>query len=104
VTKRDKYEEGVRNLILAGVRSGEFAPCDPALAVRPFLGSLNWSIQWFSPEGPADRGGNRGEICRLLIRGLLAKQTLSSRSPWTENRFAPSRGSIQQNGKSRAVR
>jgi len=48
VTKRDKYEEGVRNLILGGVRSGEFAPCDPALAVRAILGSLNWSIQWFS--------------------------------------------------------
>src|SRR5258706_9719731 len=30
VTKRDKHEEGVRNLILGGVRSREFAACDPA--------------------------------------------------------------------------
>ena len=43
VAKRDKYEAGVRNLIVAGMRSGEFAPCDPALAVRAILGSLNWT-------------------------------------------------------------
>src|SRR6202043_2317556 len=29
VAKRDRYEEGVRQLIVAGARSGEFIPCDP---------------------------------------------------------------------------
>src|SRR2546422_6715129 len=52
VAKRDKYEEGVRNLIAAGMRSGEFAPSDSALAGRAILGGLNWSVQWFNPEGP----------------------------------------------------
>src|SRR5882757_3231598 len=73
VTKRDKYEEGVRNLILAGVRSGEFAPCDPALAVRAILGSLNWSVQWFSPEGPLTSAEIAEKFADYLIRGLLTE-------------------------------
>ena len=73
VTKRDKYEGGVRNLIVAGVRSGEFAPCDPALAARAILGSLNWSIQWFNPEGPLTAAEIAERFADYLIRGLLAK-------------------------------
>ncbi len=72
VTKRDKYEEGVRNLIVAGMRSGEFAPCDPALAVRAILGGLNWSVQWFSPEGPLTAAEIAERFADYLIRGLLA--------------------------------
>jgi len=73
VAKRDKYEEGVRNLIVAGVRSGEFLPCDPALAVRAILGSLNWSVQWFSSEGPLTSTEIAESFADYLIRGLLAK-------------------------------
>jgi AcrR family transcriptional regulator len=73
VAKRDKYEEGFRNLIVAGMRSGEFAPCDPALAVRAILGGLNWSVQWFSPEGPLTAEEIAERFADYLIRGLLAK-------------------------------
>jgi len=73
VAKRDKYEEGIRNLIVAGMRSGEFAPCDPALAVRAILGGLNWSVQWFSPEGPLTAEEIAENFADYLIRGLLAR-------------------------------
>jgi len=73
VTKRDKYEEGVRNLISAGMRSGEFVHCDPALAVRAILGGLNWSVQWFSPEGPLTAAEIADRFADYLIRGLLTK-------------------------------
>jgi len=73
VIKRDRYEEGVRHLIAAGMRSGEFAPCDPALAVRAILGSLNWSVQWFSPDGPLTAGEIAERFADYLIRGLLAE-------------------------------
>jgi TetR/AcrR family transcriptional regulator len=73
VAKRDKYEEGVRNLIVAGMRSGEFAPCHAALAVRAILGGLNWSVQWFNPEGPLTAGEIAERFADYLIRGLLAK-------------------------------
>ena len=81
VAKRDKYEAGVRNLIVAGMRSGEFASCDPALTVRAILGSLNWSVQWFNPEGPLTSAEIAEKFADYLIRGLLAKPGASHRLP-----------------------
>src|SRR2546430_4062322 len=81
VAKRDKYEKGVRNLIAAGMRSGEFAPCDAALAGRAILGSLNWSVQWFNPEGPLTSAEIAEKFADYLIRGLLAKPGASYRLP-----------------------
>src|SRR5579864_3260471 len=31
IAKRDRYEEGVRQLIVTGIQSGEFIPCEAAL-------------------------------------------------------------------------
>jgi AcrR family transcriptional regulator len=73
LAKRDRYEEGLRNLIARGVRSGEFVPCDPALAARAILGALNWSVQWFSPEGSLTAAEIADGFADYLIRGLLAK-------------------------------
>jgi TetR/AcrR family transcriptional regulator len=73
VVKRDRYEEGVRQLIAAGTRSGEFVPCDPALAARAVLGALNWSVRWFSPQGSMTAAEVAEGFADYLIRGLLAK-------------------------------
>jgi AcrR family transcriptional regulator len=104
VTKRDKYEEGVRNLIIAGRRSGEFVSRDPALAVRAILGSLNWSIQWFSPEGPLTAAEIAERLADYLIRGLLTKPDALQRLTLDRKLLRAVRGPIQQNGKSAAVR
>ena len=73
VAKRDRYEEGVRQLILAGIQSGEFIECDAALATRAILGALNWSVRWFSHDGPLTASQIAEEFSHFLIRGLLAK-------------------------------
>jgi TetR/AcrR family transcriptional regulator len=73
VVKRDRYEEGVRQLIVAGTRSGEFVPCDPALAARAILGALNWSVRWFNPDGTLTAAEIAEGFADYLIRGLLAK-------------------------------
>jgi AcrR family transcriptional regulator len=73
IAKRDRYEEGVRQLILAGIQSGEFIECDPALATRAILGALNWSVRWFSHEGPLTASQIAERFSRFLIRGLIAK-------------------------------
>jgi AcrR family transcriptional regulator len=89
--KRDRYEVGVRHLVAAGVRSGEFVPCDPALAARALLGALNWSVQWFNPEGPLTATEIGEGFADYLIRGLLAK-------PDTLERPAPRR-SFEHSGR-----
>src|ERR1700722_7698507 len=73
VAKRDRYEEGVRQLIVAGARSGEFIPCDPALVARAVLGALNWSVRWFNPDGSLTASEIAEGFADYLIRGLLAK-------------------------------
>jgi len=80
VAKRDRYEEGVRRLIISGIRSGEFVSCDPALATRALLGALNWSVRWFSPEGALTATQIAEGFADYLIRGLLAKPQTSRRS------------------------
>src|SRR6266851_1937725 len=102
VAKRDKYEAGVRNLIVAGMRSGEFAPCDPALAVRIILGGLNWSVQWFSPEGPLTAAEIAERFADYLIRGLLAKPGAPQRLSFEKDPHRALRGSLPRNEKKRA--
>lgn len=51
IAKRDRYEQGVRALITAGVRRGELRADDPLVATRAFLGALNWTAHWFRPDG-----------------------------------------------------
>jgi AcrR family transcriptional regulator len=74
VAKRDRYERGLCKMVAAGVESGEFAECEPALVVRAVLGALNWTVQWFRPEGSLTPGQIAGEFGRYLTRGLAVRQ------------------------------
>jgi AcrR family transcriptional regulator len=102
VTKRDKYEEGVRNLIAAGMRSGEFATCDPALAVRAILGGLNWSVQWFNSEGPLTAAQIAETFADYLIRGLLARPGALQRLSFDREPHRAVRGPVLRREKERA--
>jgi len=73
VTKRDRYELGVRNLIASGMRTGEFVPGDAALMARTILGALNWSVQWFRPDGEMTADEIAEKLADYLVRGLLAR-------------------------------
>ncbi len=102
VAKRDKYEEGVRNLIAGGIRTEEFAPCDPALAARAMLGALNWSVQWFSPQGPLTATEIAERFAHYLIRGLQAKPDALRRLSYDGEAHRRPVERIPQNTKKRA--
>jgi AcrR family transcriptional regulator len=70
VTKRDRYERGIRRLVAAGIRRGEVAPCDPELVTRAILGALNWTALWFRPEGPRPPSAVAQSLADYLVRGL----------------------------------
>ncbi|HEV2197832.1 MAG TPA: TetR/AcrR family transcriptional regulator [Candidatus Acidoferrum sp.] len=73
VTKRDRYELGVRNLIASGMRMGELVSGDAALMARAILGALNWSVQWFRPDGEMTADEIAEILADYLVRGLLAR-------------------------------
>jgi AcrR family transcriptional regulator len=102
VAKRDRYEEGVRQIIAAGMRSGEFAPCDSALAVRAILGSLNWSVQWFRPDGPLTAAEIAEKFADYLIRGLLAEPDAVPRPGLERHSHAAVRAPVQRSKSARA--
>src|SRR5258707_11061374 len=79
LAKRDRYEQGVRQVIGAGTRSGEFADTDPALAARLILGALNSTIVWFNPQGPLTTEELAERFAAYLIRGLCQGETSSRR-------------------------
>lgn len=76
VTKRDRYELGVRNLIASGMRIGEFVPGDAALMARAILGAVNWSVQWFRPDGEMTADEIAEKLADYLVRGLLVRGEL----------------------------
>jgi AcrR family transcriptional regulator len=51
VAKRDRYERGVRALVAEGMGTGHLQAADAALITRAFLGALNWTAQWYRPDG-----------------------------------------------------
>lgn len=75
IAKRDRYERGVRLLVTAGVRAGEFAPCDAGLVTRAMLGAANWTARWFRPEGPRSASAVAEALADYLVRGLLCETT-----------------------------
>ena len=103
VTKRDRYETGIRNLIAGGIRAGEFVPCESALAVRAILGSLNWSVQWFSPEGPLTAAEIADKFADYLVRGLLAKPYALQRQSFGKLTHHAARAAVSRNAKKRAT-
>jgi AcrR family transcriptional regulator len=70
VAKRDRYERAVRALVSAGIRAGELARTDAAVATRAFLGALNWTAQWFRHEGPQLPETVAAMVANYAIAGL----------------------------------
>ena len=70
VAKRDRYESGVRKLVEEGEQSGEFQVQEPVIITRAILGSLNWTAQWFDPDGTRTPGEVAKIIAAYLVHGL----------------------------------
>ena len=72
ITKRDKYEQALRALIVKGVKRGEFTACDAALVARAMLGALNWASRWYRPEGAQSVAAIADGLADYLVRGIAA--------------------------------
>ena len=48
---RKHYEQRLMQILEDGISSGDFRPVNVKMTVFGFLGMLNWTHQWFSPDG-----------------------------------------------------
>jgi AcrR family transcriptional regulator len=80
VRKRGQYESLFSAIQQDGIDSGIFnAELDPRIAVLTVLGALNWTPEWFSPEGPASAGDVGDRLADALLSGLLAPRSRRGR-------------------------
>ena len=68
---REHYERRLMQILQDGIASGQFRQVDVKMTVFGFLGMLNWTHQWFTPEGEL----TSGEIAVILAD--LAMQAVS---------------------------
>jgi len=69
--RRDDYEALFRTMIRDGLEAGAFAPVDEKFASLVVLSALNWTHQWYKPNGPMSAEEVGEKIADLLLNGLL---------------------------------
>jgi TetR/AcrR family transcriptional regulator len=74
ITARDRYERVLRELVLEGVREGEFQQVDPKVAVFAILGAINWIARWYRPEGTIHADELGSKFADYLVGGLMCRQ------------------------------
>ncbi len=72
VALRDAYEVVFRDIIKAGIESGEFRNVDPIIASRAALSMLNWMVRWYKAGGPKRAREFAREYAGLIMQGLCS--------------------------------
>jgi AcrR family transcriptional regulator len=80
VAKRDRYEGGVRRLVAGGIRTRTLRASDATVATRAFLGALNWTAQWFRPDGARPAGDVAAIVADFAVSGLIQSPVISRQS------------------------
>ena len=70
VAKRDRFDRGIRRILLAGMEQGLFARGDSKLLSFAILGAVNWITRWFDPGGPASSEQIAEAFADYLVSGL----------------------------------
>ncbi|HLI51171.1 MAG TPA: TetR/AcrR family transcriptional regulator [Thermomicrobiaceae bacterium] len=68
--RRDEYEAHFRDTIEAGAEAGVFHVESPRLAAIFVLSALNWTYQWYDPNGSLSPDELASQYCRMLFGAL----------------------------------
>ena len=70
ITRRDRFDKGMREVLKEGVRSGTFVYADAKLLSFAILGAVNWIPRWYNPDGPSTSEEIADKFADYLIAGL----------------------------------
>lgn len=73
LTIRKHYEQVLMQIVEDGIASGEFRSVNVKMAVFGMLGMLNWTHQWFSPDGPFSSNEVATTLADLALHGLTLR-------------------------------
>lgn len=69
--KREAFRLGFERLLREGIENGEFtAHLDANLASLAILGMVNWSYQWFNPEGRKSEAEVAEIFTDIVLHGI----------------------------------
>jgi AcrR family transcriptional regulator len=70
---RKHYEQVLMQIVEDGIASGEFRAVNVKMAVFGMLGMLNWTHQWFSPDGSLSSAEVASTLADLALHGLTLR-------------------------------
>jgi AcrR family transcriptional regulator len=70
IVRRDRFDQGVRQVLNEGIGSGAFRAADPKLLSFAILGAVNWIPRWYNPQGPASSDQIADRFAEYLLAGL----------------------------------
>ena len=74
ITKRDRFDHGMRAIIQQGIDEGLFRPGDPKMIGFAMMGAVNWITKWFDPTGPMTSDAIAERFADYLVGGLLRER------------------------------
>lgn len=72
IAKRNRYEEGIREIIQTGIDEGSFNDTDVRFAALTILSSVNWIVEWYDPKGNLTPVEISEKLCGFILSGLKA--------------------------------
>ncbi|HVN15892.1 MAG TPA: TetR/AcrR family transcriptional regulator [Anaerolineales bacterium] len=71
IPNRDRFESLWRDVVKEGVRADLFSCPDVGMTVRALMGTLNWTLTWYRPDGPLSIERIADQYTDLFFNGLL---------------------------------
>ncbi len=68
--RRDEYEALFRAILREGINAGLFTPVDEKFGSLLILSALNWTHQWYKPDGPLTAEEVGRTLADMLLNGL----------------------------------
>lgn len=69
---RKHYERTLTQIVEEGIAAGDLRPVNVEMAVSGLLGMVNWTHEWFSPEGQFSSREIAETLADLALHGLVA--------------------------------
>lgn len=74
VEKRRRYEVLITEILEAGFVSGDFdRALNTKVTVKSLLGSLNWTAEWYRPDGPETAAQIGEHLAQVIMFGLRSR-------------------------------
>ncbi len=73
VPHRDHFEALWRDVVNEGRREKIFECPDAGIAVRALMGTMNWTLTWYRPDGGLSIHKIADEYADLFLKGLMKK-------------------------------